>query len=221
MTFSALIPAAGNGSRLGRGPKAWLELDGRPAFVWAVEKFGALAEEVVVAVPVGDLDRAGDVAAQYNLQVRLVEGGATRQASILRLLEAARCDRVLIQDVARPFVTRGLIEEVAQAGLAHGAAAAFLPVEVPIARIEHGAVVGHFPASGMALFHAPQAFERTALLAVLNEAERSGCQRQSQLQLWLEAGMDVHPVRGEKNNIKLTTPEDLALAHQLTPYLTQ
>lgn len=217
--FSALIPAAGLGSRLGQGPKVWLELAGRPIFVWVVAKFAALAGEVVVAVPGQDMDRAAALAEQYSLRVRLVEGGDTRQESIRRLVFAAQCEQVLIHDGARPFVTSTLVERVAAAGVKFGAAAAFLPAEVPVARIEAGRVVEHFHSANMALFQSPQSFDRAALLPVLNEAQRTGALRQSILQLWLEAGNEVHTLLGEKTNIKLTTEDDMVLAELFTGYL--
>ena len=219
--YSALIPAAGFGTRLGEGPKVWLELAEQPAFVWVVSKFAGLVDEVVVAVPGSDLDYAAAVVKEHALPVRVIEGGATRQESIRLMVEVAHCERVVIHDVARPFATRALLEEVIKAGMAHDAAAAFLPVEVPVARIEGGAVHRYLNASQVALFQTPLAFNRVALLGLLNDAQRDGIERQSPIQLWLDAGWPVHPVRGEKNNIKLTTPEDLAMAQLLTPYLSR
>ncbi|WP_187395023.1 IspD/TarI family cytidylyltransferase [Pigmentiphaga aceris] len=220
-TYSALIPAAGFGARLGEGPKAWLALDQKPIFVWVVSKFIGLVDEIVMAVPPDALAYAETVVQEHGLQVRLIEGGTTRQESIRRMVAVAHGERVVIHDVARPFATRSLLGEVIKAGMTHDATAAFLPVEVPVARIEGGTVKRYLNASQVALFQTPLAFNRLALLTLLDDAQRDGIERQSPIQLWLDAGRQVHPVPGEKNNIKLTTPEDLALAQLLTPYLSR
>lgn len=219
MGYSALIPAAGRGERLGQGPKAWLELAGRPLFAWLVLKLMASADEVVAAVAEQDMAHAARVVAQHGLRVRLLEGGPTRQETVWRLVEAARCDQVLLQDVARPFATRALCAQVTDAARAHGAAAALLSLDVPVARIERGQVTGYLPASETAVFQAPQGFARAPLLEVLRQARHSGTQRQSTLQLWLDAGHRIVPVPGESTNIKLTRPEDLVLAQSLKEYL--
>lgn len=217
--LSALIPAAGMGTRLGQGGKAWLELDGRPALVWLTQKLMAVADEVWVAVAPTDRAQAERIARHWDLRLHLIEGGATRQETVWRLVEAAHGQQVLIQDVARPFVTRRLLEQTALAAREHVAAAAFLGADVPVALFEEGWVAGYLPATAVATFQAPQAFDRRALLEVLRQAQTAGRERQSTAQLWLDAGRRIYPVPGEKTNIKLTTPEDWTLAQSLKEYL--
>lgn len=217
--MSALIPAAGQGVRLGMGPKAWLELEGRPALVWLAQKLERIADEVVVAVAAADMAHAQAMRQRYGLSIRLIEGGATRQASITLLVEASGGQYVLIQDAARPFVSLKLAQAVTHAAMLHGAAAAFLPMEVPVARLSDGWVVEHAPAKNMALFHGPQVFLREPLLEVVQDARSSGHQQQSIGQLWLDAGRRLHAVVGEKTDIKLTTPEDWLLAQAYKVFL--
>lgn len=217
--LSALIPAAGQGMRLGMGPKAWLELDGRPVLVWLAQKLERIADEVVVAVAAADMAQAHAMRQRYGLSIRLIEGGATRQASITLLVEASGGQYVLIQDAARPFVSLKLAQAVTHAALLHGAAAALLPLEVPVARLSDGWAVAHAPAQNMALFHGPQAFLRAPLLEVVQDARSSGHQQQSIGQLWLDAGRSLHAVVGEKTDIKLTTPEDWLLAQTYKEFL--
>ena len=217
--LSALIPAAGVGTRLGHGPKAWLELDGQPALVWLVLKLMDLTDDVLAAVSAQEMAQAQQVVKRHGLRVRLVTGGATRQASVLRLVESAQSPWVLIQDVARPFATRVLQKSVFLAAQEYGAAAACVATEVPVARLENGWITGHLPAPEVAIFQAPQAFERLPLLDVLSQAQVAGIERQTTAQLWLDAGKPIYPVQGEKTNIKLTTPEDWVMAQSLMEYL--
>jgi 2-C-methyl-D-erythritol 4-phosphate cytidylyltransferase len=213
--LSILIPAAGGGERLGRGPKAFLELDGRPLVSWLAQKALRVASEVIVAVPPDQLDRLPALCPGC----RGIAGGDTRQESVARLAEASTRPWLLVQDAARPFATVGLMRAVADAARETGVAGAFLEPEVPVARIEDGFVVEHFRRSQVGLFQAPQCFERGLLESILAEAGARGWVEQSTLQLALLAGHTVRAVPGEKTNLKLTTPEDWGLAEALKEWL--
>jgi 2-C-methyl-D-erythritol 4-phosphate cytidylyltransferase len=163
--------------------------------------------------------RAEACAQQYGLAIRIIAGGPTRQDTVQRLAEAAACELVLLQDVARPFVSERLLHAVISAGQMHGAAAAMLPCEVPVARLEGEWVVGHNDAGAAALFQAPQVFEQAKLLGVLQAARANDLSRQSTAQLWLDAGHRLYAVAGEKTNIKLTTPDDWLMAQSLVNLL--
>src|SRR5579875_3281773 len=108
MRFSAVIAAAGIGSRAGPGrPKQWRMLAGRPVLRWSAEGLAAAgAESLIVAV--ADGEEAGAAEALAGLTgVRVVRGGATRADSVRAGLAALReeaPDAVLIHDAARPFV---------------------------------------------------------------------------------------------------------------------
>jgi 2-C-methyl-D-erythritol 4-phosphate cytidylyltransferase len=217
--LSVLIPAAGMGSRLGLGPKAWLEIEGLPLLVWMARKAVALTDEVWIAVAPADLEKAKQVCRMQGLPVHFIAGGVSRQATVLNLVTACQGKKVLIQDVARPFATLSLLRAVVECATVHGAAAAFLPLEVPTAICHKGWVVAYRPTSEGLMFQAPQVFERNDLLPVLSEADRHGMAQQSTLQLWLDAQQRICPVVGEKTNIKLTTPEDWVLAQGLKEYL--
>jgi 2-C-methyl-D-erythritol 4-phosphate cytidylyltransferase len=205
------VPAAGAGTRLGLGPKAFLAIAGKPLLRSLVDRLLRVADEVVVAVPAEHL---ANFESSYP-DCRCIAGGEGRQDSVQRLVQAARYDWVLLQDAARPFVSETLLREVARAAIETGCAGAFLDPEVPVARISGGVVVEAIGRDQAGIFQAPQAFSRTLLQAVLDEADARGWRDQSTLQLALRAGVAVRSVRGEKTNIKLTTPEDWAMALQL------
>jgi 2-C-methyl-D-erythritol 4-phosphate cytidylyltransferase len=209
--WSALVPAAGQGSRLGLGPKALLEVDGRPLLRMLVDKLLRVADEVVLAVP---QPLHGHFALSYP-DCRCIAGGATRQDSVRLLAEAATRDWVLLHDAARPFASEALLREVAIAAADTGCAGAFLDPEVPVARLSGGRVAEAIAREDAGIFQAPQAFSRALLRDLVREAEVQGWQEQSTIQLALRAGVAVGAVRGEKTNIKLTTGEDWAMAERL------
>ncbi len=213
--LSILIPAAGSGERMGRGPKAFLELGGKPLVCWLAAKARSVGSEVIIAVPPGMLGRLPALCPGC----RGILGGTTRQETIARLVEASTKPWLLVQDAARPFASTGLMRAVAAAARITGVAGAFLQPDVPVARIEDDIVLEHFRSHQVGVFQAPQAFDRDILKQVLAEADSKGWSEQSTLQLVLRAGLPVRSVPGERTNIKLTTEEDWALAPSLKEWL--
>ncbi len=126
-SVAGLVTAAGSGTRLGMGPKPFLELAGRSLLWHVVTRLASVCETIVVAVPAGleaeaqrSLAEAGDVT--------FVVGGATRQQSVLNMLDATSASHVVIHDSARPFTPRTVLEAVRDAALRDGAATAAMPV---------------------------------------------------------------------------------------------
>ena len=200
---TVLVPAAGRGERLGRGPKAALELGGRPIVDWVVDKARQLGDEVIVAYAPGARTPAACIG---------IEGGETRQDTLLKLARAASLPWVVIWDAARPFGSVGLARAVLEAAQDSGVAGAFLASEVPVALVEAGYVLDSYPAAGTALFQTPQAFAHAVLLPTLERAARENWRAQSAIELMMRTGHRARAVPGEKLNIKLTTPEDWQLA---------
>ncbi|GAA6755366.1 2-C-methyl-D-erythritol 4-phosphate cytidylyltransferase [Thermus sp. 2.9] len=207
MEVSVLIPAAGRGERLGLGPKAFLEVGGKTLLEWALGPF-AQAAEVLVALPPG-------VEAPKGLRATFLPGGATRQASVARLLEAASLPLVLVHDVARPFVSRGLVERVLKATQATGAAVPVLPVPDTLVRPEgegYGEVV---PREALRLVQTPQGFFTALLREAHAHARKRGLSATDDAQLVRALGYPVALVEGERTAFKITYPEDLLLAEAL------
>jgi 2-C-methyl-D-erythritol 4-phosphate cytidylyltransferase len=201
-----LIPAAGSGARLGLGPKATAVLHGRPVLDWVVDKARQLGAEVVVACAAGVEPPPGCVR---------VEGGATRQQSVERLVERATAPWLLLWDAASPFASLALARRVLAAARQTGVATACLPSEVPWLVLGPDRVREAHPAGHAGLSQTPQAYTREILREVTQRAAREQWTAQSTTQLVLRAGYEVVPVTGEKLNLKLTTPEDWLLAQAL------
>jgi len=217
---SALLPAAGQGTRLGLGPKAWLTCNDRPLIAWVAEKLSRIADEVIVAVPAGDVGRARDHLQPMVPQVRVIAGADTHQNTIHALLHEAREPLSLLHVVARPFASQRLLAAVADEAFRHGAALSVLPTEVPAVRLGADGTIGqHFRANDVGVFQSPQAFATERLLELFEQARMQNRQRQTAGEIWLEAGLPVCWVAGEKTNIKITTAEDWRFAQALTEYL--
>src|SRR5918995_2029150 len=111
----ALLVAAGSGARLGAGrPKAFVVLAGRPMVAWSLDAIAAAGvPRAIVAVPPGHGAAAEEAlagaAGDFPLGFALVEGGATRSASVRNALAAAgEVAAVAVHDAARPMVRAGL-----------------------------------------------------------------------------------------------------------------
>ncbi len=212
-TVSVLIAAAGIGSRLGLGPKAFLELEGRSLLARVAHTALALTDDVHAAIPNGFQDTARG---QVDHRVVLLEGGASRQETFARLLPHARGDIVLLLDIARPLLSVALCRRVIDAAARTGAAGAFVPALVPCARVDgEGRVIEAIAASEYRLPQMPQAFRRELLESILDRAATMGLQRQTIWQLTVELGVPLLAVPGEPDNIKITEPNDWRLAQQI------
>jgi 2-C-methyl-D-erythritol 4-phosphate cytidylyltransferase len=209
----ALIVAAGLGERLGAGrPKALVELAGRPLLQWSVDTLSAVAaiERIVVALPAGVEAPAGTVG---------VEGGAVRSESVLRALAAAGPgDPMLVHDAARPLVTAELIRDTLAAVAADGvdAAIAATPVTDTIKQADGDrAVTRTLDRSTLWAVQTPQVFRRAALERALDVPEDVLAQATDDAWLVERAGGRVVVVPSPKDNLKVTTAVDLALAELL------
>ncbi len=208
-TTAALIPAAGNGTRLGLGHKAFVEVGGLSLLARSVAALAPHVDEVLVSLPHGTELPPG-------LNARAIVGGETRQESVGRLLRATVADTVLIHDAARPFLSAGIIYALLEAVLDTGAATVALPVADSLIRAEGsdmwGAAVSR---EGMWAVQTPQGFRRELLLHAHAQAAADGYAATDDAGLVARQGLEVRLVRGDARLFKVTTPGDLALAQAL------
>jgi 2-C-methyl-D-erythritol 4-phosphate cytidylyltransferase len=207
---AALLAAAGRGTRLGRGPKALVEVAGSTLLDLALDALAPHVDEVVVAVPPGALAawprRPGAV---------YVEGGETRQESVRALVRASTARHVLVHDVARPFLTGDVIARVLAAARRHGASTAALPVADTVVT-EAGEELDR---TLLRAVQTPQGFERALLLAAHEAAAAAGVAATDDAALVRRLGRQVALVEGSPLLMKVTRPEDLLVAEALAARL--
>lgn len=213
----ALIAAAGSGTRLGLGPKAFLALGDSTLLERVAGLAMRLAAEVHVAVT---SDRIATARGLLDASVHVHAGGDSRTATFERLFAASRASFVLLLDVARPFVSARLARAVLAAAAQHGAAGAYVRSPVPAALPGEGPVDAAIAASRYRLPQMPQAFQRESLTRVFGHGCAHTTVTQTVWELAVNAGISVHAVNGEETNIKITTPLDWAFAsHVIHPLL--
>lgn len=209
MTTAAVIVAAGRGSRAGGDvPKQWQMLAGRPVLAHTVDAFRGAVDRIVVVIHPDDRARAGAVAGGCLL----VEGGATRDASVRNALEAlagSGVTRVLIHDGARPLVPQAVIGRVLAALEGQAGAAPALPVTDALWRGDAGLVAGTQDRAGLWRAQTPQGFRFDAILAA-HRAHGGGAA--DDVEVARAAGLDVAIVEGDEANLKVTFAGDFARA---------
>jgi len=223
----ALVVAAGRGERLGSaGPKALVELAGRPMLAWSLDALRASSgiERIIVALPAGialppgcepAAGQAGSVP-----DVVSVAGGEERSHSVRNALEAAGDgDVILVHDAARPLLTDELVGRCLAAldeGESWDAAIAAAPVSDTIKRAPAGiAVTETLRREELWSIQTPQVFRRAALERALRRPAEELAAATDDAMLVERDGGRVRIVAAPAENLKVTTAVDLALAEQL------
>jgi 2-C-methyl-D-erythritol 4-phosphate cytidylyltransferase len=215
--ISLLLPAGGSGVRFGSAiPKQLLPLAGVPVIRRSIDAFAGLADECVVAAPP---DRHAEVAAACAgalLPVRLVDGGANRQASVAAALRASRGDLLLVHDAVRPLVPRSCIEACIAALARTVAAVVAVPCAATVKREgPPGQVAATVPRAGLWLAQTPQGFRRAEGLAAFARAAAEAWDCTDDAEVLERAGHAVAIVPGDARNLKITEPGDFAIAEAL------
>ncbi|HTX24987.1 MAG TPA: 2-C-methyl-D-erythritol 4-phosphate cytidylyltransferase [Steroidobacteraceae bacterium] len=224
MHYWLIMPAAGSGQRAGgRQPKQYTEILGRTVIEWALDPFAgdARCAGMVVALAAGD--RAWAHVARRGLsRVETTEGGATRSESVRRALAAlagrlSERDWVLVHDAARPCLPRADLDRLLEECRDHplgGLLAA--PVADTLKRCASDASVEQtIDRTGLWRALTPQMFRYGPLCAALDAAAAAGRSPTDESQALEWTGARPARILGSARNIKITTPEDLALAGAL------
>jgi 2-C-methyl-D-erythritol 4-phosphate cytidylyltransferase len=208
MKRSVILLAGGEGSRLGT-KKQYLPLGGKPLYMHSLEKVLDLFEEVILVLPEEDLQKV-----KVPPKVKKVAGGKERQDSVLEGILGAEGDIVIVHDCARPFASRELFLKVSELGDFEGKICA-LPVRDTLKQVSEGMVIKTIDRTGLWHSQTPQAFLRKVLLECHFRARSEGFFATDDAMLLERYGYRVGVVMGEPTNIKITYPEDLALAQRL------
>ncbi|SDC66062.1 2-C-methyl-D-erythritol 4-phosphate cytidylyltransferase [Rhodococcus tukisamuensis] len=212
----ALVPAAGQGVRLGAGmPKAFVTLGGETLLRLAVDGLLAsgVVDRVVVIVPA---DRVPEVRGELPDGVDVVAGGAERTDSVRAGIAAAPdADLLLVHDAARALTPPELIARVVAALRAgRSAVVPVVPVADTVKTVDPlGVVTGTPERSELRAVQTPQGFSADLLRRAYAAAESVATDDAGLVE---RIGGPVHTVAGDPLAFKITTALDLALARALS-----
>jgi 2-C-methyl-D-erythritol 4-phosphate cytidylyltransferase len=219
---AVLVPAAGEGQRLGGPRKQFRTLGDRPLLVQVLLVFEQHPDvgHLIVSVPENVVASVSDRLQAEGLSklTAVVSGGDTRQASVRHALRAvpAPVEAVLVHDAARPFVTAQEVRRVVQEVRRHGAASLAVPVADTLRLSGDDAVFGDtVPREALYRMQTPQGFRRAWLEDAHAAAADAADPATDDVGLVQQTGRDVHVVQGSQRNFKITTPPDWSLAQQL------
>jgi 2-C-methyl-D-erythritol 4-phosphate cytidylyltransferase len=218
--YWVVMPAAGTGQRFGAAtPKQYALLAGRRVIEWPLRLFLADARCQGIVVAVADADPHWPAVATVlgDARLRATTGGAQRSESVLRglaALPAGRDDWVLVHDAARPCLGRAEVDALLLAVADHPVGGLLaLPVADTVKRADAGgAVEATLPRERLWRAQTPQMFRYGGLVAALEAARRLGLEPTDESQALELQGAAPRLVEGSAQNIKITTPADLAFA---------
>lgn len=214
--IAAVIVAAGRGARAGGGePKQWQQLAGRRVIDRTLAAFAShpAIERIVVVLSPQDMDQSATFEMPKALSV--VPGGATRSASVRSGLEAlagSGIKKVLIHDVARPCISRAVMDRVLDALLTNAGAAPAVPVTDALWTGAGGQVTGTHDRAGLYRAQTPQGFDFDMILAAHRDHDGPA---DDDVEVARSAGIKVAIVQGDEQNLKITHADDFARAETL------
>jgi 2-C-methyl-D-erythritol 4-phosphate cytidylyltransferase len=224
--------------------KQFLELEGRPLYMWSVWQFRMrddISRIIVVAPPdmVHTMQAAIDdmefdpQCGKHFCPTKVVAGGANRQESVfigLTALAAAaevphaeepeqQPSHVLVHDAARPFVSHEIIDRVIDTLKETDACTVAIPASDTVKRVVDGRIVETLNREQLYLIQTPQGARFDILYRAHQEASKSGVATTDDAAILEAAGVEVAVMMGSRVNIKVTEKDDLQLSQAIATIL--
>ena len=216
----AIIVAAGKGKRMGnKGDKILLGLLNKPVIAHTLEAFEK-SNDIDEIVVVANKDNESEIKEmtsrlKFRKVKKIVLGGKERQDSVyngIKSIKAGKDDIVVIHNAANPLVSQQTISETVHAARKYGAAAAAMPAEDTIKEVENDTVVKTLQREKLWRMQTPQAMRFAIAEEAFEKARRENYYATDDVALVERLGKEVKIVQCNRENIKLTTQEDLAIA---------
>ena len=218
----ALIIAGGKGVRMNQEiPKQFLTVNEKPVIVYTMEAFQRHPgiDAIAVVCIEGWENVLSAYAKQYGITklTKAVIGGETRTESALHgVTEASRKAKIIaIHDAARPLVTNEIVADAVHNAVIYLAAAPAVPVKDTLKTAADGIVTATPDRASLYAVQTPQAFHADIIKAALTKAVQSGAQYTDDCAAAEAMGVQVRLSLGSDENIKITTPTDIAVARAI------
>lgn len=218
MVVSAVIVSAGNSTRMGGVNKQFLEIDGTPVIAHSISGFqkSDIIDEIIVVTRESDIAEVTKLVQKYDFYKvsNIISGGETRQLSVYKgvISTSDIANLVVIHDGARPLVSDRVISETINSAVEFGAAATGVKVKDTVKVVDdNDSIIDTPDRTYMRFIQTPQVFDKKLYLKAVENVPNSkdftdDC-------MLIEAyGGTVKFVDGDYENIKITTPEDIAIA---------
>lgn len=230
MIFAAIL-AGGIGSRMGGTdtPKQFLTLGDKPVIIHTIEKFviNSKFDKIIVLSPQNFINHTNNLINEYlgeNDRIVVIEGGKTRNDTLLNSINYINenfdidDDSIIVtHDSVRPFLTHRIIEDNIEAAKKFGACDTVIPATDTIVESIDGEVIENIPLrDNFYQGQTPQSFKINKLSELINSlSEEETNILTDACKIFVLKGEDVHLVKGDITNIKITYPYDLKLANTI------
>lgn len=212
MEYTALVVAAGNGSRmeLGYNKMLYRLMDGKTILETTVDLFLHDPRCTQIIITANDSDLHSYTQLLSCGKIMFVKGGKTRQESVYNGLKAVKEDYVLIHDGARPWLTMECLNRLLKTLTQESACLLMVPVKDTVKCVEDGVVKETLPRDTLFLAQTPQAFHTNLILQCYRKAIRLNIAATDDAMI-VETCSDVRVkmVMGSYENIKVTTIDDV------------
>ncbi len=223
MKVAALIPAAGVGTRMNTDePKQFIEVGGKPILAHTLLRLcqSSVIDKIILIVHHSQIKRTQkSILDKYHISrpVNLVEGGNTRQESIINGFNHIqnKYDIVITHDGVRPFVTPKLINDVVHAAIMHGAAIAAICSTDTLKCVKNGFVEKAVARNNIYHVQTPQAFQFNILREAIDRANCDGFNGTDESTLVERMGLPIKVIEGSVLNLKVTTPDQINLCNAI------
>lgn len=213
---TAVIVAAGNGTRMGGTDKMLVKIAGRSVICRTLEAFDRhpLIDEIIVAAREDQLDEISRLCSHFEKVTMVVRGGENRMESVAAGLGAVqkKTKIVAVHDGARPLVTEEVITKAVEKAAKFGAAAPAIPVKDTIKVSLHGSIDATPKRKNLYAVQTPQCFDADLLRAALENARAKNLSVTDDCSAVEAIGMKVNLTDGSEENLKITTALDLQMA---------
>ncbi|CAM3839776.1 2-C-methyl-D-erythritol 4-phosphate cytidylyltransferase [Aeromicrobium ponti] len=221
MDYQVILPAAGQGKRMGAGKNKLLLVIGEiPVFIHTLRVFENDSEctGIYLAINPQDEEEMRVLLKEHNITkvIEMVPGGEERQHSVYNAVKAVAGEGiVLVHDAARPFISQDLLRPLVKMAEEKGAAVLAVPLKDTVKKADGNLITETLERSCLWAVQTPQAFRIPVLLEAHQKAEVERFLGTDDASLVERLGKEVVIVEGSYDNIKLTTPEDLYFAEAI------
>jgi 2-C-methyl-D-erythritol 4-phosphate cytidylyltransferase len=218
----AIIPAAGIGARLkSQVNKSLISLNGKPLLFYSLDVLekSSLVNSVVVVAHPDNLDDIQRLVKKFGFKKvsKIIPGGQTRCESVANGIKALDKDTeyVVVHDAARPLISADILKQSIETAFKESAAIVAVPAKSTIKKVDPKNLFVQETLVRDTLWEVqtPQVFKKNVLVKAHQAMACSArCEPTDDAVLVEKIGIKVKIVKGDYRNIKVTTPEDLALA---------
>ena len=210
----AIILAAGNGTRLSNNiKKQFIKIHDKQLFLFSFDSFcSSNIDKILIVSSKEDINYVRSLVSSNEKFLDVIAGGETRQQSVENALDylkgiLAEDDVILIHDAARPLIKFPLINEVINKTIEYDCCSLILPIKDTIISLSNNNYESTLERDKLASVQTPQGFKFKIIYEAHLKAMHSSATDDAQLVKKL--GFNIHLIKGDEQNFKITTNEDL------------